>query len=541
MGLKCLRNQKPSFYFYFLLISSMLILTIVSFPQKSRAIPPFAEKYHFACAVCHTVFPNLNPFGRAFWRNGLRLPNTNGTPADATEITQGLSLPNPWPVPLSVATWVQYTHITNENTIPNIGTLPMVMLMQNNTDNFSASSMIDSGGSFKLYNPFFNSISYFVMNNIGSTTGSNVPLTNAQTWASLNGLGYGFGVPPHLINLKMGMPDTAAPYFYRQMPMFIQSYSNMRAQGLDVGFDAEAGKLINAANPGIAVYGTPGYNLWYKIVFSNDQGSSGTTSNAFEYSYQLKEYLQLKNGGQLEFGYYGAHISEPVSGSPNWVIQDSGSSTQSSPTTWINPILVNGFDIDYSFPGYMSEIGITYMHQTDFHPYGNPSLPAQNFCLPSENTSVVNGFPGDNAGGACPSGYSSHGSTNSSNGYSAIDIYGMASFMQNMHEGLMLMAEFSFYRWDNKKLQEAYNFDYNSKNTTTYLYINNNLMNPQANIFQDGAYQKTSGGLNSGVGETLQLSATYNIAYNSYLYAVYTLAINKPEDNVFGTGLAFAF
>ncbi|MCL4428492.1 MAG: hypothetical protein M1276_05840, partial [Deltaproteobacteria bacterium] len=113
--------MKKTFSFI-LLIFFVLSLSFALFPKKSRAIPPFAEKYHFACAVCHTVFPNLNPFGRAFWRNGFRLPNTTGTSADSTQITEGLSLPNPWPVPLSVATWIQYTHTTNENILPqNVG------------------------------------------------------------------------------------------------------------------------------------------------------------------------------------------------------------------------------------------------------------------------------------------------------------------------------------------------------------------------------------------------------------------------------------
>ncbi len=545
---------------YIFLIFSVLLLTITLFPKKSRAIPPFAEKYHFACAVCHTVFPNLNPFGRAFWRNGFRLPNTTGTPADATSITEGLSLPNPWPVPLSVATWIQYTHATNENVLPQ--TLPMVGLSDNNTDNFSVSAMIDSGGAFKLNSPFTDSLSYFVMNNIGATTGNNVPFTNAQTWASLNDLGYGFGIKPHLLNLKIGEPNTAGPYFYRQMPMFLPSYSDMNAQGLSIGFDEEGGKLINHVSPGFEFYGTPGYNLWYKFTVTNDQGASSSgmnmggmtpsspiTSNAMTYSYSLKEYLQLKNGGQLEFGYYGATVSEPVQGNQNWALMGNGMSSPGVSTVWINPIRVDGFDIDYAFPGYMSEVGLTAMHQEDFHPYGNPSLPSQELCLPQNNTPVwmtmmngtlMNGFPGD-VNGACPAGYSSYGTTNSSNGYSTIDVYAMASFMNNMYTGLMLMAEYSVYRWDHKALQEAYNFDYNSMSKTQYFYNSLNLLgNAGSELYQNGFYANNSGVMNEGVDQTLTLTATYNIAYNAYLYATYLLT-DRVQDDMFGTGLAFAF
>ena len=548
--------MKKTFSFI-ILIFSVLFLSIALFPKKSRAIPPFAEKYHFACAVCHTVFPNLNPFGRAFWRNGFRLPNTTGTSADSTQITEGLSLPDPWPVPLSVATWIQYTHTANENILPqNVG---MVMSSDNNTDNFNVASMIDSGGTFKLYNPFTDSLSYFVMNNIGT----GVAFTNAQTWASLNDLGWGWGVKPHLLNLKIGEPNTAGPYFYRQMPMFLPSYSDMNAQGLDIGFDTEGGKLINHVSPGFEFYGTPGYNLWYKFTVTNDQGaspsgmnmsgmqsSSSVHSNATAYSYSLKEYLQLKNGGQFEFGYYGAKVSEPVSGSPNWVLMGNGKSTQDASTVWINPVMVNGFDIDYAFPDYMSEIGMTVSHQEDFNPYGNPSLPAQQLCLPQNNTSAwmtmmngkqMNGFAGDDANGICPAGYTSYGNTNSSNGYSTLDIYGMASFMNNMYTGLMLMAEYSIYRWDDKELQEAYNFDYNSMSAAQYAYTSANMLeNYGSELYQNGYYANNSGVMNEGVDWALTLSATYNIAYNSYLYAVYLLT-NQPENDMFGTGIAFAF
>ena len=228
----------------------------------------------------------------------------------------------------------------------------------------------------------------------------------------------------------------------------------------------------------------------------------------------------------------------------------NGKSMQDASTIWINPVMVNGFDIDYAFPDYMSEIGMTVSHQEDFNPYGNPSLPAQQLCLPQYNTSAwmtmmngkqMNGFAGDNANGICPAGYTSYGTTNSSNGYSAIDIYGMASFMNNMYTGLMLMAEYSIYRWDNKELQEAYNFDYNSMSTAQYAYTSANMLeNYGSELYQNGYYANNSGVMNEGADWALTLSATYNIAYNSYLYAVYLLT-NQPENDMFGTGIAFAF
>ena len=61
--------------------------------------------------------------------------------------------------------------------------------------------------------------------------------------------------------------------------MFLPSYSDMNAQGLDIGFDEEGGKLINHVSPGFEFYGTPGYNLWYKFTVTNDQGASSSGMN----------------------------------------------------------------------------------------------------------------------------------------------------------------------------------------------------------------------------------------------------------------------
>ncbi len=41
----------------------------------SRAVPSFARQTGMACAACHTVFPELTPFGREFKLNGYVLDN----------------------------------------------------------------------------------------------------------------------------------------------------------------------------------------------------------------------------------------------------------------------------------------------------------------------------------------------------------------------------------------------------------------------------------------------------------------------------------
>ena len=478
------------------LVVTMVALFILAFsfaiaPKKANAIPAFAQKYHFSCAVCHTVFPNLNPFGRAFWRNGFRLPGTNGTPSDATQITEGLSLPNPWPIPIMVEPIISYQHYTNEN-------------VSSATDAFGASVDVVDAGAFKLYTPLADSLSFYVHYGFGAGKGN---INGKQIFASINGLGSGFGAPSHLFNLKLGQVTTASPYFYRQMPFYILGGPAGNGQGLTVDNQGggEGASLIHARNAGFALYGTPGYHLWYKVTVTNDAGAGTgeaayytklvnhvttdkSVSNAMEYSYQLKEYYPIPMG-QLEFGYYGATVAEPLNG-------NAGS--------WTNRVTVNGVDVDLANDIY--ELGLTYMVQSDNHPYGNPSLSSTNETLP-DGTIV--------------------GSSNSSNGYSTFEVYGRYLFPQ-IGNGLMLSADYAQYSWTHKDLAEAAGGNATSTCVNSQLY--------------GSVYTNTSlaGVCDEGIKDAFAINVEYNLAYNAHLYLAY-LITNKSQADTVGTGLDFAF
>ncbi|RZV37604.1 MAG: hypothetical protein EVJ48_08605 [Candidatus Acidulodesulfobacterium acidiphilum] len=476
----------------------VLAVSFAMVPKKANAIPAFAEKYHFSCAVCHTVFPNLNPFGRAFWRNGFRLPGTNGTPADATQIANGLSLPNPWPIPIVLEAQVFYQHLTNENTNLKIGGIKS----NGQTDMFNYKTNLVIGGATKLYTPFANSLSFYANygeNGGGGTIGAN------QVWASLDGIGSGFGLPSHLVNLKLGNITTASPYFYRQNPFsggFIEG-PVMNGQNLTVGYDGEGGALIHAQNEGIALYGTPGYHLWYKVTVTNDAGngnsisspannnygeastsSKATSSNAMEYSYQLKEYLPT-SAGQLEFGYYGASIAEPLT---------ADNLLTGTQNTWTDGIQVNGVDVDLANDVY--ELGLTYMEQHDSNPYND---------------------------------YFNGTSYHNTNGYNTFEVYGRYLFPTLLGHGAMLVADFSTYSWQHKQTEEAFN---NSGTLPTSC--------ANQNLYESGTYASGSCNTNEGIKDAFDIFGDLNLAYNAHLYAGYIFT-NKSQDDMFRTGLYFAF
>lgn len=74
----------------------------------SWAVPSFARQTGMACSACHTVFPELTPFGREFKLNGYVLDNIKQVNGITTANRQTLAL-NSTP-PISMMLQVSYTH-----------------------------------------------------------------------------------------------------------------------------------------------------------------------------------------------------------------------------------------------------------------------------------------------------------------------------------------------------------------------------------------------------------------------------------------------
>jgi hypothetical protein len=87
-------------------LCGMLILGAAAAP--SRAVPSFARQTGMACAACHTVFPELTPFGREFKLNGYVLDNIRQIKGITLENRETLAL-NSIP-PISLMLQVSYTH-----------------------------------------------------------------------------------------------------------------------------------------------------------------------------------------------------------------------------------------------------------------------------------------------------------------------------------------------------------------------------------------------------------------------------------------------
>ena len=89
------------------LASTVTFLLFASFAPQSFAVPSFARQTGLACEGCHTVFPELTPFGRSFKLNGYlidNLPQVKGMTADNKE-----ALLLNWLPPLSIMFQTSYT------------------------------------------------------------------------------------------------------------------------------------------------------------------------------------------------------------------------------------------------------------------------------------------------------------------------------------------------------------------------------------------------------------------------------------------------
>ena len=86
---------------------------------SAHAVPSFARQTGLACEACHTVFPELTPFGRKFKLNGYlidNLPQVKGMTPDNKE-----ALALNWMPPLSVQFIGSYTKLKTAQPDPSGG------------------------------------------------------------------------------------------------------------------------------------------------------------------------------------------------------------------------------------------------------------------------------------------------------------------------------------------------------------------------------------------------------------------------------------
>src|ERR1700688_4943830 len=115
----------------------------------SWAVPSFARQRGMTCAACHTVFPELTPFGREFKLNGYVLDNIKQVTGIDTSNRSTLAL-NIF-APISLMAQISYTHTSTALPDPNIaGALAKdgYLLFPQQVSFFYAGKIADELGAF---------------------------------------------------------------------------------------------------------------------------------------------------------------------------------------------------------------------------------------------------------------------------------------------------------------------------------------------------------------------------------------------------------
>jgi iron:rusticyanin reductase len=101
------------------LITATVAAVLLSGSKDAVAVPCFARQTGMACEACHTVFPELTPFGRAFKLNGYLIDNLPQVKDITPEKKESLLLN--WLPPLSVQFIASYTRFKTALPDPNGG------------------------------------------------------------------------------------------------------------------------------------------------------------------------------------------------------------------------------------------------------------------------------------------------------------------------------------------------------------------------------------------------------------------------------------
>jgi hypothetical protein len=131
----------------FLRLLVLIVLGLAITP--SWAVPSFARQTGMTCAACHTVFPELTPFGREFKLNGYVLDNIKQVTGIDVENSQTLAI-NSLP-PLSVMLQVSYTHTAKalpDSTLPGALAKDGEVLFPDQVSLFYAGKIANELGAF---------------------------------------------------------------------------------------------------------------------------------------------------------------------------------------------------------------------------------------------------------------------------------------------------------------------------------------------------------------------------------------------------------
>ena len=269
----------------------------MALPQPAQAVPSYARQTGLACEACHTVFPQLTPFGRVFKASGYTLFNTRKVQDIDQQKRNTLSLSDLAPVSAMVMASSSFAARANDAASSKTSTdLPQQISLfyaghiSDNVGAFIQLTYDDQGGSFGIDNTDIRFADVATVNGHNLIYG--VSLNNNPTvqdlWNSTPAWGEPFIDSPGLQSPVAGSQIEGA---------MAQTVAGLSAYAfVDEAFYAEVG-VYRSALQGASVTNNGSVNNkiisgvapYWRIAYEQDWGK-----NSFEFG-TLGEYAALQN------------------------------------------------------------------------------------------------------------------------------------------------------------------------------------------------------------------------------------------------------
>ncbi len=289
---------------------ALAVMVAVMLAPAARAVPSFSRQTGLACSACHTVFPELTPFGREFKANGYVLDNLKKVRAESSTGQQLLSLSK---IPtLSILMQTAYSQMNKATPDPNGGST------QNGTAQFPRQLTLVYAGRIAPHLGTLSELTYSGKGDHVSIDNTDVRFADMAVLPDKNTLIYGLDLNnnPTVQDLWNSTPAWGFPF----------SHSNVAVAGSPRG---PANVQINQ-NFGQLVAGLTGYVFYDNSVYLEFGGyrsfqpgavapldSTDSAVLAGFSPYWRAAYQYDWNANSLEVGTYGEDFKVyPGGGAP---------------------------------------------------------------------------------------------------------------------------------------------------------------------------------------------------------------------------------
>ncbi|HUZ45535.1 MAG TPA: cytochrome C [Terriglobia bacterium] len=271
---------------------AVLALALVG-SSKALAITSFARQTGLPCSSCHTIPPELTPFGRAFKLNGYTLTGMPQITAKPARQEAGLSLNRYMPI----AAFIQFAYAGSKR--PQPGTENWNFEFPQAASLFLAGAMSDHVGSFIQ-------VTYDAQGDHFSWDNTDVRYSNRKTLAGKDLVyGFTFNNNPTVEDLWNDTPAWGFPWIGPD-----QTPAPMAGTLIDGGLAQDVGGVGTFAMWDDHLYGAAA--IYRSMHIGNDQPNSGVDFGINirgAAPYWRLAWQQTMGNNYLEVGTYGMHVA----------------------------------------------------------------------------------------------------------------------------------------------------------------------------------------------------------------------------------------